>query len=145
MKIVVGQIYKPPGASRPISQHMQIWLGDRLSALATPTPEFLRKYGADFTLIVRVSARSNCANNQIKGPTVFKNSKDVEYTLFLPYDAIIADEGGCRTAMRFLLNGIQEVFTLAHILAEGFEEKKASIVEVVCSDPAMLKKPWRSV
>jgi hypothetical protein len=73
---------------------------------------------------------------------VFKKTKDVEYTLFLPYDAIVTAEDGCRTATTFLMNGIQEAFAGAHIEAAEFEARKASLVEHVCSDAAMLKQPW---
>jgi hypothetical protein len=91
--------------------------------------------------MVRINARTGSAENEIKGPTVFKRTKDVEYTLFLPYD-VIASENGCRDAARFLLKGIQEILTRAHVAAEGFEARKASIEEHICSDPAMLKTPW---
>ncbi len=142
MKVFLGQIYGEPGVSFPFSHHMQAWLGAQLSELATPNTEFLNMYGADFALMVRISARTNCTENQIKGPTVFKKTKDVEYTLFLPYDAIVAADEGCRAAVRFLLNGIQQVFTRAHIDAADFESRMAFIEEHVCSEAAMLKKPW---
>lgn len=142
MKVFLGQIYGEPGVSFPFSHHMQTWLGNQLSDLATPSSEFLKKYSADFDLMVRVSARTKSAEVEVKGPTVFKKTKDVEYTVFLPYEVIVAAEDGCRAAMDLLMNGIQEVFARAHIEAPEFEAKKASMVEGVCSDAAMLKQPW---
>jgi hypothetical protein len=89
MKVFVSQLNIQPGVSFPFSHVMQSLLHETLSALAVPSPAFTDKYGADFNLIVRLSAKREPKQNEIKGPTVFKKEKEVEYTLFLPFEAII--------------------------------------------------------
>ena len=96
MNISVGQIYIEPGVNFPFSHLMQVWLGQQLSALASPTADFVNAYGIDFSLVIRISARKSLKANEIKGPTVFKRTKDVEYTIFLPYETIARSTDGCR-------------------------------------------------
>ena len=59
MKVSIGQIYVEAGVSFPFSHHMQRWLSDRLSELATPGAEFLQysRYGAAFDLADGAVAR----------------------------------------------------------------------------------------
>src|SRR5947207_12558625 len=86
MKIFVGQIYIEPGASYPFSHQFQTWLGEELTNRVQPSQQFLRAYPDGFDLIFRVSAKSKINKPEIKGPTVFKRGKDVEFTVFLPHD-----------------------------------------------------------
>ena len=142
MNVYVGQIYIEAGVNFPYSYLWQIWLSDQMSLLTMASAEFVARYGADFKLGIRISARKQLAENEIKGPTVFRKYRNVEYTLFLPYDVIIEAEDGCRVAMEFILKGIQDIFAKANIEAEEFGAKKAFIIDHVCSDATMLKKPW---
>ena len=145
MKIYVSQIYIQVGVSFPFSHHMQLWLGEQLSTMITITPEFRQTYGVDFDLIVQISARKGLVQNEIKGPTVFKKTKDVEYTIFLPYDVIARAENGCGTASTFILDGIQAVLTAAHLDAGDLAVRRDSFIKHICTEPAMLKGPWPSV
>lgn len=142
MKVWVSQIYIEVGVNFPFSHLWQIWLTEQLSAIAFPSAKFVAKYGEDFKLGVNLSARKELRDNEVRGPSVFKKYRNVEYTLFLPYDVIIRSTDGCRVAMEFILKGIQDIFAKANIDADGFEAKKASIIDHVCSDATMLKKPW---
>ena len=142
MIVYVSQIYGKPGVSFPFSHLMQGWMTDELSALAKHSTDFASKYGADFNLGVNLSADKNITDNQIKGPAIFKKTKDVEYTLFLPYDVIIQAEGGCRTALGYLLDGIRRIFVLAGVDPTMLDERRDSIITHICSDPTMLNEPW---
>jgi hypothetical protein len=142
MKVYIAQIYIKPGVSFPFSCSMQVWVSEELSSLADFCDEFVRKYGTEFKLIVRVSADTQIADNVIKGPTVFKKTKDVEYTVFLPYDVIAQAPDGCRAALEFLFAGIRSVFLKAGISPEKLDEKKEAIIEHVCSDATMFDGPW---
>jgi len=124
---------------------MQGWLGERLSALAKPRDEFVDVYGEDFSLGVRISARRKLIENEIKGPTIFKKVKDVEYTLFLPFDVIQQAKDACRAAADFILSGVEQILVLAHIELPDFEARKVLLIEQICSDPSMLKRPWSVV
>ena len=142
MRVFIGQIYIKPGVDFPFSHQMQGWLGEQLSSMANPSAEFVRKYGADFALVVRVSADTGIVENRIKGPTIFKKTRDVEYTVFLPFDVIDKASDGCRVALDFLLRGIESVFHQAGIDAERLPERKASILDHICSDASMFTEPW---
>ncbi len=142
MKISFGQVYVEVGANFPFSHHFQRLLSETFSQLATPTEAFTKRFGADFELMVRISARRNLSENEIKGPTVFKRDKDVEYTLFLPYSVIVASPPVCQTAVRFVLAGAAGVMDLAGITISDPERRLEGISEIACSNPIMTKGEW---
>ena len=142
MKVYVTQVYVEPGVNFPFSHIMQGWLADELTSLADPRDEFERKYGSDFNLGVYISAYPKTVENVIKGPTVFKKKRDVEYTVFLPYDAIIEAANGCRVALEFLMDGIRNVFEQTGIDPRKLDLRRSGVIEHICSDAKMLKKPW---
>jgi hypothetical protein len=142
MMVSIGQVYIKPGVNFPFSHLMQIWVSEELSSVADDCAEFQKKYGREFELIVRISADTQIADNVLKGPTVFRKAKDVEYSVFLPIDIIVKAPGGCRVAMEFLMAGIRSVFQKVGIDPTKLDERKAVIIDHVCSDPIMLKQPW---
>lgn len=145
MRVSVGQIYTKPGVSFPFSHRMQRWLSEELSRVAgadSASAEFLRRYGVGFELVVRIGADTQIVDNEIRGPTVFKKDRSVEFSVFLPFDVIVASAEGCRVALEYMLDGIRAIFCQAGIDPERLEEKKTFFIERICSDPAMLKTPW---
>jgi hypothetical protein len=142
MKVYVSQIYIKPGVSFPFSHLMQRWLSAELSSLANHSTDFAKKYGAEYELMIRLSADTQTTENEIRGPTVYKKTKDVEYSLFLPYDVIIKAKGGCRGALEYILNGICRIFKLTGIDPGMLNERRESIITHICSDPTMLDGPW---
>jgi hypothetical protein len=87
MKIFIGQIYIKPGISFPFSLGFQKWLGDSLSERIEATEPFKKEFGVDARLGIRISAKENIDQPEIKGPTFFKRDKCVEFTIFLPYQS----------------------------------------------------------
>jgi hypothetical protein len=143
MKLGFRQIYIRPGASLPFSHHMQHLLRDQLSAAEGDAEEFVRRHGQDFKLVTNISAEVGTKENQIKGPTMFKRTRDVEYSLFLPYDAIAgASAMGRHVAAEFLLDGIRSIFQQAGVGVTHLDEKRGLLIERICSDPSMLSEPW---
>ena len=90
MNVFFSQIYIEPGVDFPFSYHFQRRLSEQVTSLVMPSARFLAKYGDDYKLIFNVSAKQVIQVNEIRGPTVFKKTKDVEYTAFLPFDVIRA-------------------------------------------------------
>jgi hypothetical protein len=121
---------------------MQVWLTKELSTVASVSAEFEKKFGTGFSLMVRVSADTQILDNEIAGPTIFKKDKDVEFTVFLPFDAISAETEGCRKALEYLLSGIRAVFQKVGIGTDMLDEKRTFIIEHICTEPAMLTGPW---
>jgi hypothetical protein len=142
MNVSIGQIYIKPGVKFPFSHLMQIRVSDELSALVEMSPEFQSRYGPDYSFIVNVSADTGIVDNLIKGPAVFKRTRDVEYTVFLPYDVIIMAGDGCREAMRFLMAGIRSALKRARLDTTRLDERENAIIESICSDATMLSEPW---
>lgn len=140
MRISVGQIYVKPGVKFPFSHIMQRWLGEHLSSSACPRPEFLSKYGAEFDVVIRVSADTGIRENRLKGPTVFKKEKDVEYTIFLPFEAIKGAPDECRLALDFLLSGVEGVFGELGIDSD-IAATRQSAIDRICSDATMFERP----
>ena len=143
MKVSVGQIYIQAGVDFPFSFEMQSWISKELSALASPGPAFLKSYGKAFELMIRLSAKTELGENEIKGPTVFKKDKDVEYTLFLPYDRI-RDAGAAsrRLAAEKFVDGVAAVFAKAGIEAPDLPKRRPSLVKKLATDDKMLDEPW---
>lgn len=142
MKVSIGQIYNKPGVSFPFSHLMQRWLAKELSAITNPSAAFVKKYGADFRLTIRVSADTQIADCQVKGPAVFKKDKGIEYSVYLPFDTIVADPRGCRAAVEFLVAGIRSIFEKIGADPTELDKKRGFIVDHICSDPTMLSEPW---
>ena len=146
MRVFVGQIYIRPGIDFPFSHHMQSWLSEQLTALASPGPAFLKSYEKTFDLMIRVSAKTEIGENEIKGPTVFKKDKDVEYTVFLPFDAIrAAGARGRRLAAERLLDGVTAVFVRAGVEASDLPARRDDLIEQLSTDDQMLDAPWVNV
>jgi hypothetical protein len=121
---------------------MQRWLSHELTAVAESVDEFLVKFGEGFSAVVNISAKTGIVEPEIRGPTVFKRDKDVEYTLFLPYDVIMRQHDSRRMAARYILSGIRAIFERAGIGLEQLDATMNALTEHLSSDPSMLSSPW---
>jgi hypothetical protein len=143
MKVVITQAYIEPGVRFPFSHVMQGWLERELSALASPSPSFVKKYGPGYNLVIYMSAKRGLTESEIKGPAVFKKMMDVEYTLFLPFDRIVEQGDMYRAALGRVCDGVRSIFARAGIDAPRFDaSKQAQIIEQICAAPDMLDGPW---
>jgi hypothetical protein len=139
MKVHFGQVYIKPGIDFPFSHHFQRRLAQEVTALVEPSLTFINKYGCDSKLMFNVSAKQGIKDNEIKGPTIFKKTKNIEYTVFLPFDVIIRQAEVPQTALRYLLRGACSVFESLDIGTEKVVEKQESLIEQICSDPMMFE------
>jgi len=141
MKVYFGQIYIKAGVTFPFSHHFQCRIADEVTALVEPSAKFIEKYGKDFKLIFNVSAKEGLEDNEVRGPTVFKKTKDVEYTVLLPFDVIMRYKDAPRHALEFLLKGVCDLFDKLEIDKTTLVGKQSAIIEGICSDPTMLAEP----
>lgn len=88
MIIFIGQIYTKVGITFPFSLRFQKWLGDALSTRVEASEHFTKQFGKSFALGIRISAKDGILTPEIKGPTVFKKDKTVEFTIFLPHASL---------------------------------------------------------
>jgi len=141
MKVWFGQIYVQPGVSFDFSQHFQLRLSEEITRLVTPSATFTRKYGSEWELIFRISAKTQINDNEIHGPSVFKADREIEYTIFLPFDPIARSGNVLRAALQFLLKGCCVVFRELDIDPALVEEKTESMIETIGADPKYLRRP----
>ena len=140
MLFAVGQLYLKPDVAFPFTHVMQRYLGDRVSALVPESPAFISRFGANWTLIVRVSADDEISDNKILGPTVFKTERDVEFSLFLPYNIIVSQRGDVfRAALHWILSGIAEILDRVGLDPRPLVQANDSILDEMCSRPEMIK------
>lgn len=146
MNVHFRQTYCVPDVYFPFSHLFQHRISEEVEALVEPSVKFVKKYGEDFDLIFNVSAKPGLSENEIRGPAVYRKTKDVEFTIFLPYDVIMRHADAPRHALRFLLKDVGEVFDKLEIEKTRFVEQQESIIEGICSDPTMLAAPhWSGV
>jgi hypothetical protein len=139
MQVRCRQIYIEPGASFPFSSVAIKYLDGGISNLVVPSAQFVSEYGDDYRLVFNISAKQSLDENEVRGPTVFKKTKDVEYTLFLPFTVIIGHENAPKSALKFLFQGMYTVFDLLGIDAGKVRQQEESMIKHVCSEPAMFR------
>lgn len=139
MKIFVSQIYIEAGINYPFSHSFQRWISDELSSLVPPSPAYDQQYPG-FDLMFRMSAKAELATPLIKGPTVFKKTKDVEFSIFLPY--IEHDPSDPRSLLKPLKLFLDAVATVLQSLGVDVSELQAcsdSLIERIIGNPEMIE------
>lgn len=79
--------------------------------------------------MLRISAKRGIVVNEIRGPTVFTRDKDVEISIFLPFEQIPMGREFAISALQFLLDGVDDVFVRVGIEGERFRIARGTIVE----------------
>jgi hypothetical protein len=140
MTIGVGQIYVEVGATYPFTYHFQNWLSEELTKRVPPSKEFIEAYGTDFDLMFNVSAKTKINVPEIKGPTVFKRTKDVEFSVFLPHDGRQpCKPDDCRQPIKFLLDSIVIVLSRLDLDASNVLKDAPFLLEHTVTAPEMIK------
>jgi hypothetical protein len=141
MKVAFSQVYIEPGANFPFSVHFQRLLTREVTALVQPSGRFIETYGDVSELIFNISAKHQLEDNDIRGPTVFKKPKNVEFTVFLPFDIIMTHADAPKHAVLFLLKGVCDALDILKIDKSRLLDKKQWLIDAICSDPTMLDRP----
>jgi hypothetical protein len=137
MKIYIGQIYIQVGISFPFSHLFQSFLGTKITELVEPSPKFIKLHGEDYCLGIRISAKKELAVNEIKGATIYKKDKDIEFTIFLPYTFIMQNTEPNREALKYLFEGIYEVLGKYEINVSMLKSEQNMIIDKIMSSPEM--------
>ena len=139
MIIYVSQIYPEAGVSYPFSHRFQKCLSELVNAEVGVSPKFADQYGPDYDLIFRMSAKEGLAMPEIKGPTVFKRDKDVEYTVFLPFDRTVELESSTLSrAVEMLLASMITVLDSLGISTTSLAQNSSAIVSQILGDDRMI-------
>lgn len=137
MKIYFGQIYIQVGVSFPFNYLFQNFLGTKVTEFVQSSPKFIKLYGEDYSLIFRVSAKKELTTNEIKGATIYKKKKHIEFTIFLPYTLIMQNAEPNKEALKFLFDGIYEVLDKYEINTSMLKSEQDKIINKIMSSPEM--------
>ena len=139
MKVFAGQLYAVPGVSFPFSTSFQVWLGLEISARANASARFIKTYGDHWELMLRISSKSGIPEVEIKGPSVYKKTNTVEFSIFIPHERqVVTNRADYAKPLRFLFAGIAQVLQALDIDAALVEASSERLVQFVLSDPTMI-------
>ncbi|MCW1926492.1 hypothetical protein OKA05_28330 [Luteolibacter arcticus] len=138
MNVYFGQIYIEPGVEFPWSLRFQRQISDEISPLISASESFIGKFGGDWSMMFRISAKQEIDCVEVRGPTVFKKSRSIEFSLFLPFDIIPRGDEFARPALNFLFDGIQEGFAEVGIEAAKLEAQREQLIDQLCRGPGMI-------
>ncbi len=139
MRVYFGQIYVKAGVEFPFTHLMQRYLSDRVSALVSASDSFVERFGADWSLTVRLSADDEITDNKVLGPTRFPKTRDVEFSLFLPYSIIVAQDDVLRNALQRIVLGTIEILGRAAVDPARVVQAREAIVSEILSRPEMFE------
>jgi len=74
-------------------------MSDWATNATTPSEAFKERFGEEWDLGFNVSAKQGIGHTEIRGPQRFKKDKEVEFTMFLPYDVVQLQQEPLRAAM----------------------------------------------
>ncbi len=139
MQVFLRQIYIELGASYPFSHIFQHRMSKEVGSRVVASENFKKKYGTNYQLGFNLSAKRSIQENEIRGPTVFKKQRDVEFTIFLPFDTIARKRDPLMGALNYLFQGVYSVLESLEIDTQALRESENSILKQVRHDPTMLK------
>jgi len=140
MRALVGQIYIQAGVNYPFSHEFQNWVGNELSKLIEPSNAFLEMYSKDFDLMFRLSAKAELDEIEIKGPTVYTNDKDIEFTIFLPYQKIpLEEKDSFKQPLEMFLEGVTLALELVSVDSSKVRNDSSELAEKIISNNSMFK------
>lgn len=144
MRIFFSQIYITPGVAFPWSIQFQQWLSQIVSPRVTPSASFTERYGADWSLMFRISAKQGITTSEIRGPTTFKKDRSIEYSVFLPFDEIPFGDAFFEPALSLLLDGVCTVLDSTGIDASDLRSARSGILEAATHSPLRLTNKYPS-
>lgn len=137
MKVYFGQIYVEPGVSYQFTHHFQQWLGQFVSVHVCASPEFISSYGMDYSLMIRISAKSGIELPEIKGPTVFKRDKDVEFSIFLPHNKSQVTDYSL--VLQQLMLGVIHILSSVKIDTSSLLDHLPHLIDEALNTPSMIR------
>jgi hypothetical protein len=131
--INVSSIYPEAGVTFPISYRFMQLLKEELAHLSEQhLSVFSSEYGQDYMLSLILSANSDAADLEIKGPSISKSYKAVDYVLRIPFAIVEEAETFYSTYVFFVCQGISTVlekFMDARVVEEAVTKFKNCALE----------------
>jgi len=139
MKVFFSQVYVQVGISFPFSHVFQKFLSAEMTEILQPSPMFIGCYGEDYELMFRISAKQELESMEIKGPSIYRKTKDIEYTLFLPYTSIMKEPEPNKIALEYLYEGVYCVLSKYEINVSNLKTEQDRTIHKILTTPGMLK------
>jgi hypothetical protein len=142
MKVAFSQVYIHEDARLPLSVHFQRLITKLVSDAVLPSEAFCQSYGCDFNVVFNVSAKRK-HNIELRGPSVSRKYKAVEYTIFLPHSAIIKARDPFRLTVRTLLHHARDILKSLQFETSKLDREIDVIESEILNAPQMLKDDLR--
>lgn len=131
--INVSGIYPEAGVNFPISYLFMRLLREQLAQIEPQHHAVLQaKYGLDFTLGIILSAKTGTSQVEIKGPSISKKYKVVDYVLYIPFAIAEEAETFYSQYVSFVCTGVATVlekFMDAGVVKEAVAKFKGCALE----------------
>ena len=134
----MSQFYIEPGVFFPFSWHFQKYFNGALNELVPPSSEFCSRYGADYDLVFRMSAKRRIESTELRGPSRYPKAKSIEYSIFLPFDQVIATEEWKDRVLSTLFDEVISVLKKMSFDTRKFEMQRRTIIAAIVNDPMMI-------
>jgi hypothetical protein len=167
MQVYITMFPIESGAYVPFNHVFQRYMYEQVTKLIAPSSWFAAKYGEDWKLIFRISARwspdeddtdrgvklsetaraslaryrsftSDPLRVEVRGPTIFKKAKDVEYSIFLPFRHIVERGNPTVAALQHIFAGVYAVLEKMEFDTSTLRAEQDRIIKHVCSEPKMI-------
>lgn len=166
MRLYITMFPVEQGAEFPFNCTFQRYISEQVTSMVFPSAWFSAKYGEDWNLIFRISAKwspddddtergvrlsgdaraklaryrsftSEPLRVELRGPTVFKKDKDVEYSIFLPFRRVIESDTPPVTTLKYIFAGVYSVLEKMQIDTSKLRAEQDRIINRICSEPKM--------
>ena len=140
MRVYFSQIYIQEGVNYPFSHVFQQYLSKNITELTESSEQFDKEYGNDWDIMFRISAKKELDKVEIKGPTVFKKTKDVEYTIFLPFVNIDLKSNKYSLAIENIIDSVCSILVDLNFSTTKIRNTKAQLINEICQTNEMFKQ-----
>ena len=141
MTILFTQIYTEADVNFPFSNDLLRFLDESVSNVTDPSTFYVNKFGNDFKIRIYINAQSNKLKNEIRGPRVYRKTKDIEYVIVLPYTVINKHSDHRQIALDFLFQGVIEILNQMEIDTHNLSEKVKTLIATILSNKLMFEDP----
>lgn len=141
MNIFFGQIYLAPDAVFPFSFKFNNWLAEEVAKHVVDSDGFRGAYPGIMRLGFRISARKSLNSIDLRGPTIFRRAKDVEFTIFLPHNRIQFETAeDLRPIVEALLGGVIGALDKLFIGSTELQNHAPEIAKAFQNTPGLVQE-----
>jgi hypothetical protein len=137
MNCSLSQVYVEPGVNFKFTTVFQRKMKLVLSSSLEPSALFIKKY-SNYSLHFWMSARIGIPEPEIKGPGIYRRTKDVEYSIFLPHSGVPQPfDRSLATPLNQLFSSIANVLSTLQIDSRVLTAQVPALIDEVLSDSTM--------